>query len=955
VYEHPIDVLDIVYKNTTLTKGKHDSPCLTAFNFTAGTDGLIIKDNKHVKRWNGLIILDIDPPKEEKQKGTDNSKDIEILFNYFCELGLSSKVSFSKMGLHVFIYCDVKKLNDKSSVEAYDKVFKFLMFKYQTIVDGFKLKLKYKIDDSFLKNKTLGVALNKTTKFNIDGAIVCYEDVQQILNIMKCSNMVEFTETELLTDTDKLSIKEALDLLIPIVLEKGKGNHLRNEERWSVALLYHQCNYSYDDFLKLLDLRSKVNSKHINEYKSCWEWAKDVYNLEFYSSNWSAAFTYLNSKCGTKIYPRIVKKESIIADCKIEVNQYLTEKYSEIKTVLDANNKVLLTAATGSGKSTLSVQYANDFITNNSGSTVVLGCDTIALANQISNTYNLPVLCSKRTKNWVGSHSTSGIYISTYDSLKKFQSIDLLIVDECHQLVTSDSFRHNALSVLKNWMDITKTVAITATPQYLYPLFSTYKKLDIQVQNSVQNQFTILKGGKNINTNDRIVNHICDNVSDNEKVVVYINNESVLVKLKALLEKKTNLNCEIVRSGLESKTLKSIQENQKIPDDVQVVLTTSVLQNGVNILNKVKYVYTNELDITSLTQFVARFRLGGVQVMLLGANSNEDSKAYLMNSINYKGIIQKAERMVQNFNKIQNTANIKLFEDNRIDFSIFKNSSELYEVSEFGACYNVFQNNRNFYWLNPKTIIDQFSTVDISTPIEPKISIAVSQDLKAKKIELNKWIDDSCVYVYEAIKAKHENKKKTSFYTLNEPKLKSKEAENFYKDVKRVLKAFQRFSINDLDIVEAWKLVKKFGDPVTVIYAFYFNAIDQRNSKPYAIWFKANVDISVQIRFAFLSELKSKFNHNQKYKMDDIREKVREVLGSRNWNEGVKFSDSNNEIMNYLKMLFEVKSVKGGKQGEDGRFKEFDEFEIPTELERFKTNFFKKYTTVYDFFGIDLL
>jgi hypothetical protein len=54
-------------------------------------------------------------------------------------------------------------------------------------------------------------------------------------------------------------------------------------------------------------------------------------------------------------------------------------------------------------------------------------------------------------------------------------------------------------------------------------------------------------------------------------------------------------------------------------------------------------------------------------------------------------------------------------------------------------------------------------------------------------------------------------------------------------------------------------------------------------------------------------------------------------------------------------MLFEVKSVKGGKQGEDGRFKEFDEFEIPTELERFKTNFFKKYTTVYDFFGIDLL
>lgn len=111
------------------------------------------------------------------------------------------------------------------------------------------------------------------------------------------------------------------------------------------------------------------------------------------------------------------------------------------------------------------------------------------------------------------------------------------------------------------------------------------------------------------NTIESTIEKVRQHVKKGEKVAILLNNKGA--KLDLLKASFKDLKIAVLNSDTkESIEFQSIINNEKVSDDTQVLISTSVLKEGINVLNDIAHVYvdTKKFSLYEIWQFINRFR-----------------------------------------------------------------------------------------------------------------------------------------------------------------------------------------------------------------------------------------------------------------------------------------------------------------------------------------------------------
>lgn len=297
----------------------------------------------------------------------------------------------------------------------------------------------------------------------------------------------------------------------------------------------------------------------------------------------------------------------VFTDRKIEhvltEGEYITLSRKE----LPEGGMTLLQAGTGMGKSTVVTEqliYEYD--------RVILVVPSVIKVQELEQ--KLPIMPDvmmsflygeKKYKDSCGKHD---LIVCTYDkfqpSLIRGYNNTLLVIDECHKMYGAGTYRHRALNKLidqmKNHGSVSHLLTMTATftpalwgalqlPQMNLLTYTRKKPMQRRLN------LVVLQNGdiyKYIECIQECIQSIF--VKDDQghviglhkKVFIRLNNKDNASHLADYFKDYFSLKCLVIDSGSKNNdAVKKIFEEQCIPQDVDVVISTSVLDEGININN----------------------------------------------------------------------------------------------------------------------------------------------------------------------------------------------------------------------------------------------------------------------------------------------------------------------------------------------------------------------------------
>ena len=433
-------------------------------------------------------------------------------------------------------------------------------------------------------------------------------------------------------------------------VEKARSNNLcdncRNKSNTPISLGYTRIQQHYHAGVKLAtdarlpDIFTKlglVNIEKVNSYEVSYN--NHTYYINKMNATWLDGFNIIDFIRFVKPedwklfihqnYPEINVDEFSFerTDKKIEeifpfkgdvvtFKKYLSEADKEVEQILTDDNNYNLIAFTGSGKSEAIIKKIQSKNLN-----AIFLTPYESTSKQLESKYKVKAIYGSVSLDVVkGYVKSSNLIVSTYDGLRKILEARLmpeeyiLTIDEAHNLVTHSNFRGPALrNISDNMTRFKKIINITGTPEGV--LNNDYKNIKFVKHNqpNLIANYTIIKTEEH--SNIACVDHIINNKPGSGKVIIFKNS------IKSLEE----ISDALVQRGIEKRRIKilnattkdeklfeEIVENEKIPAEVKYVLTTSVISDGVNIVNQnIEAVYLLDVNnLLLLRQFVARFRKG---------------------------------------------------------------------------------------------------------------------------------------------------------------------------------------------------------------------------------------------------------------------------------------------------------------------------------------------------------
>lgn len=331
---------------------------------------------------------------------------------------------------------------------------------------------------------------------------------------------------------------------------------------------------------------------------------------------------------------------------------YLSERLSELKTAITNNKKLLIEAPTGSGKTTTIVKHIMPFLAE-SGKTSVFAVPTLAICAQVSKAHTLIDITGKSEFADIQTAIANGKCVCTYDALHKLaKHFDCIFIDEWHELVNSITYRPEAVkSVLKGikqqgkqivMMTATSPkVALEKTGEWAKVVFTADKKrLSVKLRRfkGKPEQIALSEINKGIAKKQLSIIHLNSKKGIEATAKTLIDNNILKANEILKLYRDNNLT--------ESEDYKQLIETDSIRADVKVILTTSLIEAGVNIKTpnrhvKSVYVATSyNYELRSFVQFSARVRTA----------VSHESKCYLMNK-KERSNSQSLESKLTNFKR----------------------------------------------------------------------------------------------------------------------------------------------------------------------------------------------------------------------------------------------------------------------------------------------------------------
>lgn len=286
----------------------------------------------------------------------------------------------------------------------------------------------------------------------------------------------------------------------------------------------------------------------------------------------------------------------------IKVKNYIPTDVA--KEILCRNQRVLVDSSTGSGKTT---SFLNAFkeLESEKKHFHIFATPTIALTLQNAGKHQVMSI-KGQTKNLfqnVYQYVKSGrrVFISTYDMtpiliefLRKIekQITFTLVVDEYHKIVSDYelSYRYEAI---KNLYEVSKQaksfVGLSGTIDDIYKNeFEAVIKIDNGNPQSPCQDFAVYTYEKKENALAELV-QLIEIWITKRKLLIFIQSKKKIEQLKKVLQRKKIKVRTINANSKSNLTYKQLVDTETIDPDVQVVLTTSVIADGVNIQNEMNW------------------------------------------------------------------------------------------------------------------------------------------------------------------------------------------------------------------------------------------------------------------------------------------------------------------------------------------------------------------------------
>lgn len=359
---------------------------------------------------------------------------------------------------------------------------------------------------------------------------------------------------------------------------------------------------------------------------------------------------------------------------KIKVNKYIPIEVA--KALIQSNQRILIDSPTGSGKTTQFVTAFKELATEKKHF-YIFAAPTIALTDQIANnhkvraikgkTENLFKLVAQDVKN------KQRVFISTYDMVPILvdflETIDhktkfTLIVDELHKFVTDYEFnyRFDAIQRLYELSKQAKTfIGLSGTVDDIYKNeFDKVIKIDNGVPQSPCQEFAIYTYEKR---KDALIEltKLIEVWTSQRRLLIYIQSKDKIEQLQTVLRRKGIKVRTISASKKSNLTYKQLVETSTIDKNIQVVLTTSVIADGVSIENEgdidweviaVCNDFSNLFNYSALKQISNRLRKSYRRFSLfMQEPKSEDQIPFKLESA-YQHKISRANEFVEELNAL---------------------------------------------------------------------------------------------------------------------------------------------------------------------------------------------------------------------------------------------------------------------------------------------------------------
>lgn len=312
-------------------------------------------------------------------------------------------------------------------------------------------------------------------------------------------------------------------------------------------------------------------------------------------------------------------------------SQYL----SDIEINIQPQHRTLLESSTGTGKTHFTMEKLNEQF-----SQVVMLVPTQAKVMELENSYHQREgyqFFYAEQRPTADNVLTQGVIVLTYDKfldIRKFISQDcLLVIDECHKLISSGSFRDAALNPIITDLQAKKfpsqlLLTATYTPLILSIVgisFDYHLKIDKVCL--AEKRFEILQylKGDQYSFIESIEQRLLalrqsyqEQDTSVKTIVIRINDCVFAQQCEAYFTTMFQASCLFVSSENKFKTeIQEIFEEQMIPTNVEIVFTTSILDEAINLLNPQQevdsvHIIGKRIHPEDIIQFMGRFRHANV-------------------------------------------------------------------------------------------------------------------------------------------------------------------------------------------------------------------------------------------------------------------------------------------------------------------------------------------------------
>ncbi|EGE1848529.1 hypothetical protein DL988_22020 [Shigella flexneri] len=312
----------------------------------------------------------------------------------------------------------------------------------------------------------------------------------------------------------------------------------------------------------------------------------------------------------------------------IQVEEYIPVEVA--KELIKRRQRILVDSPTGSGKTT---SFLNAFkeLSNESKHFYIFAAPTIALTEQNAVSHKVRAIKGKTSNLFKIIHQDvktgKRVFISTYDMVPALVDIlrtigktitFTLVVDELHKFVTDYDYNYR-FEAIRGLYDVSKEalsfIGLSGTIDDIYKNeFETVVKIDNGRPQSPCQEFAVYTYEKRENALAELA-QLIEIWTSQRKLLIYIQSKKKIEHLSNVLRKKGIKIRSINASNKSNLTYKQLVEQATIDPNVQVVLTTSVIADGINIKNEIEWEviavcndFSNLFNYSSIKQISNRLR-----------------------------------------------------------------------------------------------------------------------------------------------------------------------------------------------------------------------------------------------------------------------------------------------------------------------------------------------------------